>query len=189
MSGTLTFDPGQTTKQIVVQSTSDTLNETDETFQVELSIPTNALLGDPIGIGTIENDDPLPVLSISDPPAAEEDTGRVRFTITLSTDGVSTVSGRDVIVVYTTADGTATVDDNDFTAVTRTAMIIAGQFNTTIEIQTTADTAVEGDETFTVQLLAQHPDPNDPNGDLYTTNATISPTNHTATGTITNDDT
>ena len=183
VSGTLTFDPGQTTKQIVVQSISDILNETDETFQVKLSNPTNALLGDPIGIGTIENDDPLPVLLISDPPAAEEDTGRVRFTISLLNN---TVSGRDVIVVYTTADGTATVDDNDYTAVTGTAMIIAGETNTTIEITITTDTAAEGDETFTVQLLTQHPDPNDT---LNTANATISPTNHTATGTITNDDT
>ena len=184
-SGTLTFDPGQTTKQIVVQSTSDTLNETDETFQVELSNPTNALLGDTIGIGTIENDDLLPVLSISDASAAEDDIDGVRFTITLNT-----ASGRDVTVVYTTADGTATVVGTDYTAVTGTAVIIAGQDTTTIEIQTTADTAVEGDETFTVQLLAQHlDDANDPNGDLYTANATISPTNHTATGTITNDDT
>ena len=184
-SGTLTFDPGQTTKQIVVQSISDILNETDETFQVKLSNPTNALLGDTIGIGTIENDDPLPVLSISDASAEEDDIDGVPFTITLDT-----ASGRDVIVVYTTADGTATVADNDYTAVTSTAMIIAGQTTTTIEIKTTADTADEGDETFTVQLVAQHlGDPDDVNDNVYTDNAIISTTNHTATGTITNDDT
>ena len=182
VSGTLTFALGETTKQIVVQSAGDTLNETDETFQVVLSNPTNVMIGDTIGIGTIENDDPLPVLSISDAGAAEDDLDGVRFTITLST-----ASGRDVTVVYSTTDGTATVADNDYTAITGTAMIIAGQTTTTIEIQTTADAAVEGDETFTVQILAQHLD--DANGDLYTLNATISPTNHTATGTITNDDT
>ena len=185
VSGTLSFAPGETTKQIVVQSTSDALNETDETFQVELSSPTNVTLRDMIGIGTIEDDDPLPVLSISDASAEEDDIDGVRFTITLNA-----ISGRNVTVVYSTTDGTATAADDDYTATTGTAMIIAGQTTTTIAIPTTSDSAVEGDETFTVQLLAQHlGDPNDPDDNVYTANATISPTDHTATGTITNDDT
>ena len=182
VSGTLTFAPGETTKQIVVQSAGDTLNETDETFQVVLSSPTNVMIADRIGIGTIEDDDLLPVLSISDASADEDDLAGVRFTITLST-----ASGRNVTVVYSTADGTATVADNDYIAITGTAMIIAGQKTTTIAIPTNSDSAVESDETFTVQILAQHLDGS--SGNLYTVNATISPTDHTATGTITNDDT
>ena len=66
-SGTLTFSPGQTAKQIVVAVNGDTTVETTETFTVNLSNPTNATIaGTGIGTGTITNDDALPTLTIGE---------------------------------------------------------------------------------------------------------------------------
>jgi Calx-beta domain/FG-GAP-like repeat len=56
-SGTLTFAPGQTTKRIAVRVKGEWKNEADETFFVNLSGATNAMLVDPTGLGTILNDD------------------------------------------------------------------------------------------------------------------------------------
>jgi hypothetical protein len=56
-SGTLTFNPGDQTKQIAVQVIGDTVTEPDETFTVVLSNPTNATIAKSTGIGTILNDD------------------------------------------------------------------------------------------------------------------------------------
>ncbi len=57
VSGTLTFDPGQTQKTISVPVTGDLKVEDHETFSVLLSSPTNATILDGTGTGTIENDD------------------------------------------------------------------------------------------------------------------------------------
>jgi uncharacterized repeat protein (TIGR01451 family) len=56
-SGTLTFKPGETTKQVTVPVNGDILVEPDENFFVNLSGATNAVLGDPQGRGVITNDD------------------------------------------------------------------------------------------------------------------------------------
>jgi hypothetical protein len=60
-NGTLTFNPGDTTKTIPVTINGDTTNEENETFLVNLSIPVNAAISDTQGVGTITNDD-TPVL-------------------------------------------------------------------------------------------------------------------------------
>lgn len=64
-TGGLTFNPGDTSKTVVVTITGDTTNEPDETFVVNVSNPVNATVGDGQGVGTIENDD-APVLLIDD---------------------------------------------------------------------------------------------------------------------------
>ena len=56
-SGTLTFNPGETSKPISVIVSGDTTNEPDETFFVSLSNPSNATISKAQGIGTIINDD------------------------------------------------------------------------------------------------------------------------------------
>jgi uncharacterized repeat protein (TIGR01451 family) len=57
-SGTLTFAPGVTTQTITVMVNGDTVFESDETFTVNLSAPTNAAITTTTGTGTIVNDDP-----------------------------------------------------------------------------------------------------------------------------------
>jgi hypothetical protein len=56
-SGTVTFAPGETSKDVVVQVRGDTIDEPNETFTVKLSQPTNAGFADDTGVGTIVDDD------------------------------------------------------------------------------------------------------------------------------------
>ena len=56
-SGTLTFTPGQTTQTITVQIIGDTIKEANETFFVNLNVPTGATIADPQGLGVIVDDD------------------------------------------------------------------------------------------------------------------------------------
>ncbi len=59
VSGTVTFNPGETTKPIIVQIVGEFVNEPNETYSVNLSNPTNATIaGSGIGLGTINASDP-----------------------------------------------------------------------------------------------------------------------------------
>jgi hypothetical protein len=55
----LTFDPGDPlTQKVTILVRGEQADEPDEWFGIELSNPTNALIGDSLGIGTIVDDDP-----------------------------------------------------------------------------------------------------------------------------------
>ena len=56
-AGTLRFGPFQTSLTVPVQVIGDAVNEAFETFFVNLSDPTNAIIADKQGRGTITNDD------------------------------------------------------------------------------------------------------------------------------------
>ncbi len=56
-SGTLNFAPGETAQQVNVTVNGDTTPETDETFTVNLSGATNAVISQGTGTGTISNND------------------------------------------------------------------------------------------------------------------------------------
>jgi uncharacterized protein YkwD len=60
-SGKLTFNPGETSKNILVSITGDTTIENAETLAVQLTGATNAAINKISGIGTILNDDILAV--------------------------------------------------------------------------------------------------------------------------------
>jgi hypothetical protein len=53
----LSFSPGQTTKTVSVQVRNDTIVEANETFFVNLSSVSGAVISDSQGIGTILDDD------------------------------------------------------------------------------------------------------------------------------------
>jgi chitinase len=58
-SGSLTFAPGETTKEITVEIIADNVPEPNQTVYVSLRLVSlNALLGDSEGVGTIWDDDP-----------------------------------------------------------------------------------------------------------------------------------
>ena len=59
-NGTLTFDPGVTSRDFSVLITEDPADEDDETFAVTLSNPVNATIGDATGEVTIGDDDQAP---------------------------------------------------------------------------------------------------------------------------------
>jgi hypothetical protein len=151
-AGHLTFTPGQTSQTVTVPVTGDTAVEPDETFTVALSNPSGADILDGQGAGTIINDDtdnPRPQLSIGDASVAEGDSGATpaTFTITLSQ---APASG-SVSVHWATADDTATAP-GDYTAGSGDVTFAAGQLTRQVTVPVAGDTAVEGDETFTVRL-------------------------------------
>jgi hypothetical protein len=61
---TLTFAPGITTRTFSVPIVGDNVAESNETFLVNLASPTNATILDGVGVGTINNDDPLPAARV-----------------------------------------------------------------------------------------------------------------------------
>ena len=78
-SGDLSFAPGETAKMVSVTVKGDNVIEDDEKFYVNLTLPTNATLADSQGVGTILDDDPLPVASISPPVPPAMNEGMVGF--------------------------------------------------------------------------------------------------------------
>ena len=168
--GTLTFVAGDTERTIRIGTRQDTRNEDRETFTVTLSRPSNATLGADAAtaVGTIVDDDALPVLSLAGATVSEGETAE--FVATLSP-----ASGRLVTAAYRTADGTARAGE-DFTAASRmTLTFVAGATDRTIRVATTQDTRNESDERFTVTL--SNP-----------SNATLTGGVATATGVIVDDD-
>ena len=148
-SGTLTFNPGDTTKTITVLVNGDTLNEANETFFVNLSNPVNATIADGQGQGTILNDDTtLPSISINDISLAEGNSGTSNaiFTVTLSP-----ASGQTVTVGYSTANGSATAG-SDYVATSGTLTFNPGDTTKTITVLVNGDTLNEANETFFVNL-------------------------------------
>ena len=75
--GTVTFLPGEVSKTIVVNVLGDVVSEADETLLVNLSGAVNATLSDSQGLGTIQNNDSVPALSINDVSVSEGNSGTV----------------------------------------------------------------------------------------------------------------
>jgi hypothetical protein len=148
-TGTLTFAPGTTSQNLVVQVNGDLLAEGDETFFVSLSGPSGALLADSQGQGTILDNDPLPTLSIGDTTVSEGQSGTTSAAFAVTLSGAS---GRPVTVSYQTTDGTAT-SPADYAAQVGQLTFLPGTAVQTVTVTVNADTLAEPSETFFVNLL------------------------------------
>jgi Ca2+-binding RTX toxin-like protein len=147
-SGTLTFTGGVTTQTVNVAVLGDTFNESNETFRLNLSNPTNATLANTFGTATIIDNDALPTFSISSLQLAEGDSGTKNAQLNVQ---LSSASGQIVTVNYTTVNGSAT-SGSDYTTTSGTLTFAAGNTLSSIFIPILSDTTIEGDETFTVTL-------------------------------------
>lgn len=137
--------PGQTTQTVTVQASGDLTDEPSETFNVNLSMASNATVADAQGVGTILNDDSLlPALNISDATGLES--GTVGFTVSLNPASTQTVT-----VQYQTANGTA-VAGVDYTAASGTVTFMPGQTTRPVIVNAVNDTVDEDNETFVVNL-------------------------------------
>jgi subtilisin-like proprotein convertase family protein len=146
-SGTLEFAPGETTKTITVLVNGDETFEADETFKVNLSNPTDAIIVDGEGVGTIENDDAAPTLTINNVSHAEGNLGPTAFVFTVTkskTDSPATVD-------FATADGTAT-EPGDYSSANGTLSFAVGEATKTITVLVNGDTTFEANETVFVNL-------------------------------------
>lgn len=147
---TLTFNPGDPiSKTITVQIAGDTLSEANETFNVNLTSPTNATLADSQGIGTITDNDPLPALTFSDLTVSES-VGNAVVNVTFSP---AVASGQVVSVQYITNSGTALAgSSNDYMTTSGTLTFVIGDTSKPITIPIVNDTKDEVNETFTLTL-------------------------------------
>lgn len=169
-AGTATFTPGTTTTTINVNVVPDAKFEDNETFFVNLSTPAFATIADPQAVGTIVNDDAVPVISIADLALSEGNAGTTPFTFVVQ---LSNPSENPVSVDYNVTPGTATAGTDYTPVVAGTLVIPAGAPSGTITVNVIGETLFEPDETFFVNL-------SNPSG------ATL-PDNQ-AQGTILNDD-
>ena len=150
-SGTVTFSPGQTSKQISVGVLGDAQVEPNEIFFVNLSNPVNATLADNQGVGTILNDDvPPPVtISISNATVFEGSCGGTPSAVfNVSRSGETSQS---VSVNFVTFNGSAS-SSTDYISASGTVTIPADATTAKIVVFARSDTLVEGDETFFVNL-------------------------------------
>jgi hypothetical protein len=143
----LTFNPGETTKQVTVNVNGEDTFEPDETFFVNLSNASNATLLDAQGLGTITNDDTAPSFSINDVTMNEGDSGTTSFTFTVTKTGAGAAS-----VDFATVDGTATVAGSDYQSNSGTLSFASGDATMTATVLVNGDTLYEADETFGVHL-------------------------------------
>jgi Calx-beta domain len=104
-TGFVRFAGNKLTKTVSVTVVGDALDEPDETFFLELTGATGAIIDDGEGIGIIQDDDLPPVVQVpstlSVPEGQDGDTTVATIEVTLSAP-----SGQQVMVDWATADGT-----------------------------------------------------------------------------------
>jgi uncharacterized repeat protein (TIGR01451 family) len=106
-SGVLTFTPGQTFQPVAITVNGDTAFEPNETFFVNLSAPSNAVLIKPQGTGTITNDDVVgsaDLVLTKTAAATAAGNANVTYTITVLNNGPTGAS--NVVVSDTLPAGT-----------------------------------------------------------------------------------
>ncbi|HEX8174941.1 MAG TPA: Calx-beta domain-containing protein [Pyrinomonadaceae bacterium] len=138
VSGTLTFAPGETSKTFSVSIINDSLNEIPETVGLSLSDNMSS------AVLTIQDDDPLPSLSINDITLTEGNSGETNAIFTVT---ITPVSGRNVSVLYSTVPQGA-VHPNDYKFINGVLNFAPGETTKSITVPVIGDTAFEGNETF-----------------------------------------
>jgi hypothetical protein len=169
----LTFEPGETSKQIFVTILSNSTNDAPiETFTVELSEPSGAGIIDRDGTGTIV-DNATPLMSISNPTLVEGNAGTAQMVFVVS---LNRAASSNVTVSFQTVDGTAVSGgaNPDYDARSGTLIFAPGVTQQTISVPVRGDVFFEANETFTIELSG------------LSNNAFL--LSGTGTGTIVNDD-
>ncbi|MBC7820477.1 MAG: hypothetical protein IAG10_26630, partial [Planctomycetaceae bacterium] len=182
-SGTVTFNPGETSKTIDVPIVDDGLVESPETFTVSLSGASGATISTTNGKakGTISDNEP--VASISDGSGSEwtsgfgsgsgSGAGNASLEITLNQASAFTVTVNYSASINAIAPNVDTASTADYgpTGTSGTVTFAPGETTKTILIPIVDDAIVESSETFTVTLTGA-------------TAASISSTSGKAKGTI-----
>jgi hypothetical protein len=145
-SDTLTFAPGETSRSITVLVNGDRLAESNETFAVNLTPATSAVIIDGQGVGTIVDDEPR--ISVSDVTRTEGNTGTTLFAFTVS---LSAAYDAPVTVSFATADGVATAG-SDYQATSGTLTFAPSETSKTVTVQVIGDRLAEANEAFVVNL-------------------------------------
>ena len=145
----LTFQPGETSKQVLVSVRADGYREEAETFRLLLDAPSGAELGKAIGTATVVDDDVPPGLFVADAMIDEGDLATTPAAVTVSLSAPSDVP---VTVSVRTVGGTAR-SGIDFVAVPAQVLTFpAGVTTLSVTVEARGDTRAESTETFFVDL-------------------------------------
>jgi CSLREA domain-containing protein len=145
-SGTLSFAPGETSKQITVPVIGELTVETDEQFNLNLSAPVNATLSDAQGVGTIKDDDNGGLIKFKFAPYSGTENSSVLVTVERAYGTIGTVS-----VHYETSGGSATASV-DYTPVSGDLTFAAGETTKTFTINLLDDQTYEQTENINLYL-------------------------------------
>lgn len=150
--GTLTFNIGEQTKNIVLAVTNDTIPEPNEALTIKLLNPVACALGTVSAFTfVIDDDDAVPALPLvgfaqSTGGAVEAAAGTQQVAVALSAPVASTVS-----VDYAVSGGTAT-SGSDFTLAAGTLSFAAGESVANIPLTILDDSLVDAAETIVITL-------------------------------------
>lgn len=147
-SGSVTFNPGETSKTVEVETSSDDVDEPNESFLIDLLFASNASIGDGQGLGTILDDNPTPSVIIGD--ASGDEGTQISFNVSLSGK-----SSQDTVLTLGTISGTA-ISPDDYTGPNATITIPAGSTSATatFDVDLLTDDQSETDENFTVHVVS-----------------------------------
>ncbi len=152
MSGSLSFGPGVTTQTILFPILNDTLDEPDETFEVELlgvSGPTVTLGAQSLATVTIADNDVAGSIEFSSTALSVSEAGPQATVSVKRTGG----SAGGATVQYATSNGSATAG-SDYTTRTGTLTFNAGVTSQSFTVPITNDAVDEPNETVNLTLSA-----------------------------------
>ncbi len=144
-TGSLEFEPGETSKTVDVSITGDSLFEANETFNLVLSNPSNAGIIDGTGEGTIKDNDIAPTVNFTTATQSSEE-GEV---ITVIPE-LSAVAGVNITLPFSVA-GTAT-NNSDYSINPSPIIIPAGNLESIISLNLSEDNLDEVEETIILNL-------------------------------------
>jgi hypothetical protein len=146
---TANISPGATSQQVFFQTVGETMYEDDETFTISLSNPSNVTIDRGTATITIQNDDPIPGISINDITLAETHSGTRSFNFLVT---LSNRSSKQISVEFATANGSAQAG-SDYGAMSGTVTFTPGGSTTrVVTVLVNGDPVVEADENFFVNL-------------------------------------
>jgi MFS family permease len=148
--GTVTIPVGRTNGVVQVFVNGDSLIEADETFSLNLSNASNAVISSDRALATIVDDDRAPLVTVSNVIVKEGDVGAVKAVFDVELSHPSLVS--NVTVSFATTDGSA-VAGADYEAAQGMLTIPAGLTRGKVVVGVNGDRENEGNlETFHLNL-------------------------------------
>ena len=150
-TGTVTFAPGETSKLLIIPAASDSTDEADEAFVLELTDPKNAKLAGGVdtlreAVFILDDDGTGSNLSyfVTDVDVTEGNSGtrKAVFEVELSRPTTSTIS-----LDYATQNGSASAG-SDYVAQTGTLVFDPGQTRASVSVEVIGDLSGEGTEDF-----------------------------------------
>ncbi|MBH8566304.1 hypothetical protein I8748_29815, partial [Nostoc sp. CENA67] len=144
VTGRVTFEAGETSKQISIPILNDSIAESDETLTFVVDQVEGADLGLQRTLTVTIEDDDRTDLDFTQ-PQVKEDAGTVQVTVTRNYTGTA------ASVDYTTVDDTAKAG-LDYTAISGTLNFAVGESSKTINISIQDDTVAESNEQFSLKF-------------------------------------